>query len=74
MKLNRQITNIRGVLAISLVCVACGLMSGGDLNRPIEPDFWRFTILVKAGMLLIGLGLFVWACLRLFRYVQSSRK
>ena len=74
MKDNRQLTNVLGVLAMSLMCVACGLLSGGDLNRPIESDFWRFAMLAKAGMLVIGLCLFVGAGLSLFRYVQKSNK
>jgi hypothetical protein len=74
MKRNRQITNLLGMLAIALMCTVCGLFSGGDLNRPIEPAFWRFTLLVKVGMRLIGLSLFAGACPLLYRYVQNSSK
>jgi hypothetical protein len=74
MKQGRQITNILGGLTIALMCTVCGLFSGGDLNRPIEPDFWRFILSVKAGMLLIGLIFFANACLLLLRYIQNNRK
>jgi hypothetical protein len=52
----------------------CDIFSGGDLNRPIEPDFLRFALLIKAGMLLVGVMFFAGACLALFRYIQNSSK
>jgi hypothetical protein len=72
MRRNHQITNMLGALAIALMCIVCGLFSGGDLNRPIEPDFWRFMLLLKAGMLLVGVIFFASACLALFRYIQTK--
>lgn len=72
MQSNRRITYPLGLFAISFACAMCGIFSGGDLNRPIEPDFLRFALLLKAGMLLVGVIFFISACLALFRYIQTK--
>jgi len=72
MQPNRRITYPLGLFAISFACAMCGIFSGGDLNRPIEPDCLRFTLLLKAGMGLVGGIFFAGACLALFKYFHTK--